>query len=164
MRNILGLLAVSLCAARAAAQDPETLERIERALQESLADRYETTGDLTVGERARLLYGAYTTVSLLGADDEPGDTRVLRQFDGKFWAHAFHRGHQAYGRLRFRYRDFNTFDSFDGTGDDLTEPLGDRYWYRYSYRADEGAEEGRETDWDFWTQIGRQQVDWGSGL
>lgn len=149
----------------ATAQDPETMARFERAFEEIRQAHYERVGSgTTLSEQARLLYGAYVTLSGLTVDDEDGSTRVLRQVDGRFWAEGRLRGHTLYGRLRLNYQDFGAGESFTGAGDELVDPVGDRYWYRFDWGADQRAEEGIDPAANWWVQVGRQYVDWVSGL
>jgi hypothetical protein len=160
---LLGLVTVLLPALPAAAWDAAKRSDFERALDDILASRFETTSGLAGAEHRRVQFGAYTTFSGLGADDEAGHTRIQRQVDSKLWVESHLEGHTLYGRLRLRYQDFNEGDSFTGGGDDLVVPVGDRYWYQFDWRADQRAEQGTDPDNNFWARIGRQQVHWGGG-
>ena len=154
-----------LFATAASAQDPETIARFERTFEEIRQAHYERVGSgTTLTEQARLLYGGYVTLAGLTVDGEDRSTRVLRQVDGRFWAEGRLRGHTLYGRLRLNYQNFDTGDSFTGAGDELVNPLSDRYWYRFDWGADQRAEEGVDPSLDWWVQIGRQYMDWVSGL
>ncbi|MHC4223893.1 MAG: alginate export family protein [Planctomycetota bacterium] len=148
----------------ARAQDLRRVEQFERTLEAIQASRYETTAGLAGGEHSRILYGAYTTLSWLGADDELGATRIQQQVDARFWAEGKWEGHTLYGRIRLRYRDYDRADSFDDTADGLVYPLGDRYWYRFDWRTERRAETGVDPGWNWYTQIGRQYIHWASGL
>ncbi len=148
----------------ARAQDTETFERLERTLREIEMSRQVGAADLEFAESGRLLLGGYTTFGFVASDDASSNTRILRQSDTKLWADFSMAGHEAYGRLRFNYLDFNSGDSFDGRGDNLEEPIADRYWYRFDYRTARLADAGKRPDDNFWFQGGRQFVNWGSGL
>ena len=158
MRALLAALAVIAAPAMA------DTEQFERTIEKLLESRYETTASLEGVEHARLLYGAYTTFSLLGTDDTPGNTRIRRQIDARLWMQVDHGGHTFYGRLRLRYFDWNTGDSFNGIDDDLVDPVGDRYWYRFDWRRHERAENGTDPSFNFWVQVGRQYINWASGI
>jgi hypothetical protein len=149
---------------RAMAQDAQAYERLQRMLDDNERSRQVGAANLELSESGRLLLGGYTTFGFAASDDAGSNTRILRQSDTKLWADFTMRGHQAYGRLRFNYLDFNSGDSFDGRGDNLDEPIGDRYWYRFDYRAARMADTGERSDDNFWFQGGRQFVNWGSGL
>jgi len=161
--SLIGAAAL-LFVAPAWAQGTDQVERFQRTLDEIRESHYEVTRGKTLTEHARLLYGAYTTLSFLAVDRENGTTRVLRQADGRFWAEARARGHTFYGRIRLQYQDFDAGDSFTGSGDGLEEPVGDRYWYRFDWRTDTRAETGEDPGWNWWVQLGRQNVKWVSGI
>ncbi len=151
-------------AQRALGQDPQTFERLERTLQDIERSRQVGAADLEIGESGRLLFGGYTTFGFVASDDATSSTRILRQSDTKLWADFTMAGHEVYGRLRFNYLDFNTGDSFDGRGDNLDEPIGDRYWYRFDYRTAHMADTGERSRDNVWFQAGRQFINWGTGL
>jgi len=166
MRSWLAGAVLLLSAAVVQAQDPDArrIEQFERAMDTVRQNYFEKSAGKTLVEHMRLLYGAYTTLSGLVVDDEDGESRILRQVDSRLWVQAQAKGHMFFGRLRFRYRDFNTGDGFTGDDNDLTEPIGDRYWYRFDWRTEERAETGRDTGWNWWVQVGRQYVNWVSGI
>ncbi|MGQ0614951.1 MAG: alginate export family protein [Planctomycetaceae bacterium] len=164
MRWIWTALAGLCASAPAFGQGADVLRRIERQLEANRDIRLGSVGELTTAERLLLDFGGYVTVSGLAVDDEPGSTRVLREYDGKFWAHAVYGGHEAYARLRVRFQDFNTGDSFDGGADGLVQPIGDRYWYRFDMDRERAAEGSPGSRWNFWAQAGRQDILWASGL
>ncbi len=164
MRALMTGIALLWLALPAPAEDRALLEKIDKTLDEIQRGQYETTAGLTLAEHSRLLFGAYTTLSGLAADNEAGNTRILRQIDTKLWAQVQSEGHMLFGRLRLRYRDFNSGDAFTPRGDLLVAPIGDLYWYRFDWAADRKSEEGVNPDWNWWTQIGRQTVNWGGGL
>jgi hypothetical protein len=158
------LLPLLLAASPLFAQDADTLDRIQRSLEETLVRRYETTSGVTLTEATRFLYGGYFSMSVLGADDDFGSTRMLRQPDLRLWADVARGGHRVYGRFRFSYQDFNSGDSWSGRGDEWVWPLADLYWYRFDSRLDAQARRGEDPGFNLWFQGGRQQVDWGAGL
>jgi hypothetical protein len=160
------LLVVAVTAGPAAAQDVQSLERLERQLRQAEREYLLQANPLmTLNERAMVDYGALLTAGFLAIDDESATTRILRQYDAQLYGYLSVDGvHEAFGRLRFTYRDFNEGDSFDGNGDELDYPLGDRWWYRFSLRNAIERYEGRRSDIDLRIQVGRQYVDWASGV
>ena len=164
MRFLLPAAAVVLLSAQAWAADPALLARFDKTLEEIRRSHFEYTGGTTFVEDARLRHGVYTTFGGYAIDDELGHTRILRQLDSKLWFQGQRHGHSVYGRIRFRYQDFNSGDEFAGTSSGLVYPLGDRYWYRFDWQADRRAEEGEDTTWNWWVQVGRQYVEWVTGL
>ncbi len=164
MRALTAGFALLLLSLPAPAEDRALLDKIDKTLDEIQKSRYETTAGLTLAEHSRVLFGAYTTVSGLATDNEAGNTRTLRQVDTKLWGLIQSEGHMLFGRLRLRYRDFNTGDAFTPRGDLLVAPVGDLYWYRFDWAADRRSEEGADPDWNWWVQVGRQTVNWGGGL
>lgn len=163
MRTLLPGLLLLLLGAPTLAGGAAKLSEFERAIEDILASRYETTRGLEGAEHRRLQFGAYTTLSGLGADDELGHTRVQRQVDSKLWLESHLEGHTLYGRLRLRYQDFDPGDDFTGLGDHLVTPVGDRYWYQFDWRTDQRAEHGIDPDVNWWVRAGRQQVHWAAG-
>lgn len=165
MRIWMALAVLLAAAAQVSAQEANRIARFDRTLEQVRERYFEKTTGLTLTETSRVLYGAYTTLSLLAVDNEARHTQVLRQVDSKLWVQAQSEGHMFYGRLRLRYQDFGDGDSFTGGKDqDMVAPIGDRYWYRFDWRTDQRTEEGVEPDWNWWVQIGRQYVHWVSGL
>lgn len=158
------LALVGAAAPGAAAQDTDVYERLQRTLDDLERTRQVGAADLQFSESSRLLLGGYTTFGFAASDDSDGSTRLLRQSDTKLWSHFTMGGHEAYGRLRLNYLDFNSGDSFDGRGDNLEEPIADRYWYRFDLRTARLADTGERLDDNLWLQVGRQFVNWGSGL
>jgi hypothetical protein len=72
--------------------------------------------------------------------------------------------HEFFGRVRYTYRDFNTGDAFDDNGDSAEWPLIDRWHYRFDLARAIAATEGQRVDYNLTAQIGRQYVEWGSGM
>lgn len=155
-------------ASRAVAQaDADLTQRLQRQLrqieQQSLM---RVNPELSIGERALIDYGVVATFGFLAVDDTQQRTRILRQTDVQAFAYANIDGgaHEAFGRLRFTYQDFEDGDSFDGTGDGLVDPLSDRYWYKFDLRRAIEAYQGRYSKHNLRLQVGRQYVHWASGL
>ncbi len=165
----LTLLAIALCVMGTSAraqEDPDLLRRLER-----LSERTDESLRLTipegqqVSERIFLDFGGSVRFGAYAIDDRFSKTRVLRQTDAITYVQAeIDGGHRFFGQLRFVYDDFNAGDSFDGQGDDLREPIGDRYWYSFDLRQDNLRETGKRIDHNFALKVGRQFVHWGSGL
>jgi len=164
VRIALATCAILLATARVSAADADTLKDFQHTIDEVLRGHYEVGPGRSLSESLRLAYGAYTTFGYLSSDDLTGEARGFAQIDSKLWARAETRGHTFYGRLRLQYYDYDSGDAFTASGDGLTEPLFDRYWYRFDWRNDERAENGTDPGWDWWVQVGRQYVNWVSGL
>jgi hypothetical protein len=161
---IVGLL---FCNA-ALAQQPQgnEVERLNRALRVA-EEQYQIGANpaMNVGERAVLDYGALASFNFLAIDDIDGRTHILRLTDGQVFGRLnIDDTHEFYGRLRFTYEDFNHGDDFDGRGDRLVTPLADRFWYRFDLAHAIGSTEGKRPDYDLNVQVGRQFVEWGSGM
>jgi hypothetical protein len=160
----LALTAVLLATARVSAADADTLKDFRQTIDEVLRSHYEVGQGRTLSESLRLAYGGYTTLAYLSADDMAGEARGFAEIDAKFWMRAETRGHTFYGRLRMQYDNYDSGDAFTASGDGFIEPLFDRYWYRFDWRQDERAESGTDPGWNWWVQVGRQHVNWLSGL
>jgi Alginate export len=163
-RILLALAAVLLATARVSAADADTLKDFRQTIDEVLRSHYEVGPARTLSESLRLASGAYTTFAYLSADDMTGEARGFSEIDARFWMRAETRGHTFYGRLRLQYDNYDSGDVFTASGDGLIEPLFDRYWYRFDWRQDERAESGVDPGWNWWVQVGRQYVNWLSGL
>jgi len=160
-------VACLLAAAPAFGQDDaDTIRRLERQLRDlDQAYRLAIPQDQPISERLILDYGGSVRFGFLAVDNEYGTTRLLRQTDGILYLRAELDGaHRFFGRLRFLYNDFNSGDSFDGQGDELEEPIGDRYWYQFDLRGAKLSETGERPDYNVNIKAGRQFVHWGSGL
>jgi len=146
--------------------DAELTSRIERQLRQTEFDySLRANPELSIGERALLDVGVLTSFGFLAVDDTDQNTRILRQYDTQVYGMVNIDGvHEFFGRARFTYRDFNSGDSFEGNGDDWVHPFYDRLWYRFDLRRAIEAYEGRYSPNNLRFQIGRQYVEWGSGL
>ena len=149
-----------------AQDDSDIVKRLERQLREiDSTYRLAVPEDQPISERLLLDYGGSIRFGLLAVDDMFGSTRILRQTDGMLYLRGELDGaHRFYGRIRFLYNDFDDQDSFDGEGDELEEPIGDRYWYQFDYRGARLAETGIAPDYNIMVKAGRQFIHWGSGL
>ena len=168
MRPWIWMIAVigSIVCATAVQAQPRAVQRLERQLQ-AAEEQYmlRASPGLSVGERSVIDYGALANFSFMAVDDTGGETHMLRQTDVRAWARLSVDGvHEAFGRLHYLYRDFNSADSFDGRGDEQIQPLADRYWYKFDLRRAIEAYEGRSVDYNATIQVGRQFVDWAGGL
>ncbi len=152
--------------ATARAQAGDMSARLERQLRQ--AERsymLQPSPALGVGERALIDYGALVTFGFLAIDDTEQNTRILRQTDARLYGLVNIDGvHQFYGRLRFNYEDFNSGDSFDGRGDELEDPIGDRWWYMFDLRRAVEVNTGEPFADNLRIQAGRFFADWASGL
>ncbi|TVQ55187.1 MAG: hypothetical protein EA377_03935 [Phycisphaerales bacterium] len=146
--------------------DQTALRQLEQQLREIDTQlRLSIPADQPIAERMQLDYGGSIRFGFFAIDDRSGSTRILRQTDGILFAQLDLDGaHRFFGRLRFRYNDFNSGDSFDGRGDRFITPIGDRYWYQFDLRGLHRAQTGERLDHNFTVRVGRQFVTWGSGL
>jgi hypothetical protein len=160
--------ALGAVAGPAAAQrtDADLVRRIQRQTQQLDATyRLAIPKDQPISERLVLDVGGSVRFGIYGIDNNTSNTRILRQTDGIFFVRADLDGaHRFFGRARFLYDDFNSGDSFDGRGDDLAEPIVDRYWYQFDLRGQRLAQTGERIDANLGVKAGRQYVQWGAGL
>ena len=153
---VTAVLTAAFCPAapgQSGGADGDLQKRLERQMRErDKAWRTDTPAGATLADRLLLDWGGSASFSLSGIDDAGGTPHTLRQSDGRAWLRADLDGSQrVYGRLKFRYDDWNTGDDFDGEGDDLREPIGERWWYELKLdHAD--------------LKVGKQFIDWGNGL
>lgn len=159
------LLMVPLAPALAA-QDGDAVQRVERNLRElDSAFRLELPADATIAERLLLDFGGAAQFGLYSIDDEESESHVLRQYDGRVWLRAELDGsHRFFGRLKFRYDDWNHGDDFDGEGDDFRAPVGERWWYQFDLRGGQMAASGERPTGNVDLKLGKQYLEWGNGL
>ncbi|MGE3108347.1 MAG: alginate export family protein [Phycisphaerales bacterium] len=164
-------LATTPCLRTACAQG-DIERRVESRLRRAdTARQLDVQQTLSLSERTNVDIGGFYNFTFLTLQDSQGNSRGLIQNDTTLFARASIDGvHTFFGRLRFRHQDFTPGDSFDGRGDQWREPILDRYWYELnardlfaSARADSAAEQ-TGSGLDFNLRLGRQFVDWGSGL
>lgn len=162
----LAAVAGALAAGGAAAQDSDAVRRLERQLQEFDRElRLTVDPNQPIAERLLLDVGGTTRLSFFSIDDEFSDAHYLRQFDTRLYVRADLDGaHRVFGRLRFQYDDWNSGDDFDGDGDDWNQPFAERYWYEFDLRGAIQAKSGVRPDYNVNFRLGRQFVQWGSGL
>jgi hypothetical protein len=167
-RALLAVLAYAALTGPAFAQNPDAdlVRRLQRQMLEFDQEfRLMVPTDQPISERAFIDYGGSVRFGFLGVDNSFGSTRILRQTEGIFYLRAELDGaHRFFGRLRLTYNDFNSGDSFDGDGDELDQPIGDRYWYQFDLRGAKLAESGEYIDHNLNIKVGRQFLEWGSGL
>jgi len=121
--------------------------------------------DLSFTERSVLDFGGSASYSFLHLTDSADNARNLHQPEVTLYGRVIvDGGHRFFGRLRFQYREFSEGDSFDGDGDEFTQPFHDRYWYELDTRALAQAYEGRTPESNLNIRVGRQFIDWGAGL
>ncbi len=159
--SLIGLLSLSenLSAQTQADAYRQQLDRIRR---ETLLQAQQ---DIPTGQRTFFDYGAYLTLNYLSVDDSNQDNRSLRQVDFIGYARLNVDGvHDVFLRFRENYRDFSPGDSFDGRGDNFSDPDMDIAYYRFDLARYLGAYKGQDTDGDLVFQVGRDIVYWGNGL
>ena len=147
-------------APRLAAQDGDAIRRVDQRLRELDRARAEPLPDAPISDRLLIDYGASAQLGVYSIDDDESESHVLRQYDGRAWMSAELDGiHRFFGRLKLRYDDWNSGDDFDGEGDDLREPIGERWWYELALTGDRSLD-GVGLD----VKLGKQYVQWGEGL
>ncbi len=162
--RLVAALVLVMASSSAWAQDEQArVERILREAERSYA--LQANPELNIGERALIDFGGLLNFSFLAVDDANQQTRILRQTDVQGYAHLSIDGvHDFYGRLRWRYQDFNAGDSFDGAGDQTIYPLYDRLWYQFNLQKAIAAYDGRNISDQLTIRVGRDFFTWGAGL
>ncbi|MBL8762826.1 MAG: alginate export family protein [Phycisphaerae bacterium] len=161
---VIGAGLVLGAASLAMAQDDQ--RRIERAVRQADGDwRIRVDPALSLAERSQLDVGGAFSFSVLNLNDRTDNHRRLVQYDTVVYARGNLDGvHSGFARVRFPFRDFSPGDSFDGRGDRWVEPFVDRYWYEFDLRRAKDVYEGQSVAYNFNLRVGRQFVDWGTGL
>lgn len=120
--------------------------------------------DLDAGERAILDYGALLTESFFSVDTSAGDSRSLWQTDLNLFARVNLDGaHEFYVRDRVQYRGYNTGDE-TLTDTDGTQNFLEEAYYRFDLARYLAAYDGESSANDLTVTLGRQFVNWESGL
>ncbi len=147
-------------------QDADVVRRLERQLREfDSMYRLAIPSDQPIAERLLLDFGGTYRFGFYTIDSPSGRTRILRQSDARLYLRAELDGtHRFFGRLRFLYNDWNAGDDFDGRGDELEDPIAERYWYQFDLRGATLAERGERVPYNLNIKVGKQFVTWGSGL
>jgi len=161
---LLSFLAAPVRAQVAGAGDSE--KQLEKQMRQyDDAWRLEVPPDATFSERLLLDWGASARLGLYSIDDSESHGHTLRQYDGRAWVRADLDGmNRFYGRLRFQYDDFNTGDDFDGRGDEMRYPVGERWWYEFDLHGRERGRSDQGAPWNVDLKVGKQFVQFGSGL
>ncbi len=144
------------------AGDADAVQRIERRMRElERAWRLEPAAGATIAERALFDWGGSIGFSLYGIDDAESKSHTLRQTDARAWTKVELDGrHRFFARLKLRYDDWNAGDDFDGQGDDLREPIGERWWYEFDAAGSAAAADG----WNLNARVGKQHLEIGNGV
>ncbi len=160
-------LSIGLAPSTAHAQGNADTRRIDRILRtgtETNDFRLRVDTSLSLAERSQIDVGGYLAFTGLFRNDATNSTR-LWQPEAVIYGRANIDGaHQFFARGRFLYRTFSNGDSFDGRGDRWSEPFADRYWYEFDTRKAMSAYGGENPDFNFNVRVGRQFVEWGSGI
>ncbi len=111
-------------------------------------------------------FGGNYSFNLFLYDDGIDSSRTLRRNDLRLWARmAFDQGaHEIYARARLSFLDFNTGDSYDGNDDDWNGPNLERGYYQFDLKRAMRAYANREIDFNLKAKIGRDLVEFGTGL
>ncbi len=149
--------------APAMAQSERAIERTVDRI--TAGDRLRVDPSLSVVESSDIEVGGALSMYALYLIDADDNSVSLLQPEASVYGRAvLGGGHTFFARARFQYRDFSEGDSFDGRGDRWTEPFLERYWYEFDYAAARAASTGEQSIDNFKVRLGRQFVDWNSGL
>lgn len=145
---------------------PSQTQVLEQQLQEfDQVYRLRTAPGRTISEKLLLDYGVLARFGVYSIDDAFSHAHILRQTDIDMYLLAELGGaHRFFGLLRFLYNDWSNGEDFEGEGDGLENPIGDKYWYEFDLRGLITSETGARPDYNFNAKLGRQYVTWGSGL
>ena len=148
----------------AMAQDRETalINRLEQQMLDAeIQRRLDEHRGQTLGEQMTFDYGASIRLGWAKLDNAQREPYGLRQYEANAYMQAtIAGGHPFFGNLRFLYSDYYNSD----TESDLLDPIGNRYWYEFDLANWQQATEGAKGDFDFNIRVGRQFVNWNSGL
>ncbi|MBL8745194.1 MAG: alginate export family protein [Phycisphaerae bacterium] len=160
----IGPLGVLVIAGLAFGQDEQ--RRIERAVRTAdPAMRERIDSSLSFAERSYLEVGGFLSTTFVNLNDSNDNSRRYFSPEISIYGRAVIDGaHTFFGRARFQYREFSQGDSFDDRGDRWGEPFVDRWWYEFDLKAAKAAYDGKTIDGNLNIRVGRQFVDWGSGL
>ncbi|MCG3180839.1 MAG: hypothetical protein BIFFINMI_03202 [Phycisphaerae bacterium] len=167
MTRIVAMLTAGLAmltlTATLPAQDASTFERQQRQYEERLRSQLDVHP--SAEQRLGVDWGGWLNFAVSLAEDTGDELRTLRRYDLYLWGRAtVDQGHEFYARGRLSFLDFNPGDAPDGNEDDWNGPNVDRLYYRYDYRSQMVRKEKRGVAHNFGWKIGRQYVQWGTGL
>lgn len=152
-----------------AAQD---FEHRQRQVERPIRVAQEAQGRLTVRERTSFEFGGWFTTSAFLFHDEGvmgvrgPHKRVLTRQDLRIWGYlTLDNVHEFYARGRMRYDRYRNGDSFTRDDDDVLGPNLERGWYAFDLRrAMRRYGNADHMNWTVNTKVGRQYVEFGSGL
>ena len=141
------------------------IERVLRSVEGGGTFTTSVDTGLTVWERAQFDYGGSLSFSYLSLNQAGGNSVALLQPEATIYGRINLDGvHGFYARAQFTYRDFSDGDSFDERGDQWVQPFADRYWYEFDLRRAMDVYQQTTIDSNLNIRVGRQFVDWASGL
>lgn len=148
-----------------AQQQERQIERAVRQAETEYTYRTKVDSSLGVTERSMFEVGGFANFTAIFLTDSTDNYRRLFQPEVVLYGRAVVDGaHTFFGRTRFRYRDFSPGDSFDGRGDQWSEPFLDRYWYEFDLKRAIESSKGVTPDGNINVRVGRQFTDFGGGL
>lgn len=166
-RTSFRLLVVSLVMAAAStawAFEDGLVERQQRQYMERLREQLDRPPD-QLEDRLGVDWGGWLNFSLNMFEDATDEGRVLRRSDMYLWGRAVvDKSHEFYARMRLSFMDWNTGDSPDHKDDDWEGPKLDRLFWRYDHREAVRKRDGLGIPWTVGAKVGRQYVEWGTGL
>ncbi len=162
--GFIGLFAIGGVVTPAQAQSREAalVNRLEQEmLDNEIQRRLDQHRGQTLGEQMTFDYGASIRLGLVKLDNAQRQPYGLRQYEANTYMQAtIGGGHRFFGNLRFLYSDYYNSDNENG----LLNPVGNRYWYEFDLANWQRANEGTAGDINLNVRVGRQFVNWNSGL
>ena len=159
-----------------AAGAPAGAQSVDQNQRERIVDepfRLRMDEDAPAGKRVLFDWGGYFRSSIWG-----GDERVDRDADGlddgyrgwrrqqlRLWGLLeLDQVHHFYARAKLDYVDWNSGSSIDHNDSDWEGPDLDRGWYEFRLSRYRAAYDEPIGDFDFAVKLGRQYVEFGTGL
>ena len=157
---------VFVSVASVAAQQPLSLERFDRQLEQIRREtEARALSDVPPAQRALIDYGGFLSFNYFSIDDSLLDNHVLRQYEVIGYLRVnLDAAQEIYLRGRAGYQDFNDGDSFDGRGDERIDGDLDRGFYRFDSQGYQRARGQQVSDLGIRFEAGRDLVYWGNGL
>ena len=142
---------VFVSVASVAAQQPLSLERFDRQLEQIRREtEARALSDVPPAQRALIDYGGFLSFNYFSIDDSLLDNHVLRQYEVIGYLRVnLDAAQEIYLRGRAGYQDFNDGDSFDGRGDERIDGvIADFSWQDTTLQLIAGVTPVRTVDID----------------
>ena len=160
----LAILTATVSHAQQDQHDPDAFVLRQRAVEERLRKQFDA--ELAFAQKSLFDWGGWYSTHIFLFDDGVESSRTLRRSDLRLWGRLSIDGgaHELYARGRLSLLDFNSGDSFDGDDDDVEGPNLERGFYRFDLARAMRAYGDRDIDYNVQLQIGRDLVQFGTGL